>query len=108
MCFRVMCFFEMISNLTLQDVFHLKMKPNLSDKQEFILLRENMFRHISQLPGLLNSLTILDKPDISRACSTYTVQRVLDFLMVNNSLIGKKFFDLSMNILLIISYHSKF
>ena len=105
---RAVDFFEMISNLTIQNALGLRIKPNITEKEDFMDLRESMFRHISQLPGLVTSLIALDKAHISRACSTYAIQRVLDFLMVKNTLIGWKFFDLLMNISLIMSYHGKF
>ena len=105
---RAIDFFEMISNLTIQKALGLKLKPTITEREDFIDLRENMFRHISQLPGLVTSLTGLDEAIISRACSTSAIQRVLDFLMLGNFFMGWNFFDLSINILLIMSYHGKF
>merc|ERR1740129_1224129 len=95
----------MISNIHVSNIFDLRLKPSYIDEQNFNELRENMILHISRLDGLLSALQKLPSNELSRACSTLAIQRVLEILVNEDMLISIIFFNLIMHILLLVSLH---
>jgi len=104
-CERVIDYFELISSLSITNAFDLKRRPRLSDNRKFFSMREDLIKHIANLDGLLRSLFKLENNVMSRACSTYAVQRILDMNMLKTSLATLMIFEFVLNFFLVIAFY---
>ena len=105
---RGIIFFEVISDLKVSKVLNLNLKPHLVNEQEFNMMRANMIHHLAGLKGLSKSIYLLPASELSRACSTFALQCILDILMMRKCVVSKIVIEVSLNVLLLISFYGKF
>merc|ERR1719401_2567974 len=102
---RVIDYFEILSNLDIYTALDIRGKARKKDKFEFIAKRENIIKHIANMDGLLETIFTLNDDELSRACSTYVIQRLLELSMDSSSFVYLMVFDFSIHLLFLLCFN---
>jgi len=101
---RVIDYFELISNLTINEAFDIYRRPRVMEKRNFIKKRNAIIKRIAHMRGIIPALSDLEPQQLSRACGTIVVQQIIDIYMVRPGVTHYYLLNLSMSILLMISF----
>jgi hypothetical protein len=99
-------YFEIISNLSVQDFIGHFRKPSPGDMLEFRAAREIMFEEIFDLGGTIPSLVVLDEKEIERAASTRAVYFVMSKSLRQPLVVALVVTDFVMQITLMLAFRS--
>lgn len=105
---RAIDYFDVLSSITIDNVLALNARARTADRRVFHEIQEEMVKHLASFEGIIPSLFLLDRQEMTRASSKLFVQRILYLRILTPSLIAWLVLDLSFNTLMLLVYPCEF
>ena len=97
-------YFELISNVSVEDYIGDFRKPSPGDFEEFRSARETVYDEVMELGGTIPSLVVLDEKEIERAASTRAIYYVMSKSLTQPLVVALVVTDFVMQITLMLAF----